>query len=76
MGRVMRVNTKRTPENNTQFTVSTNGLLRILKVLEDELRAGPDGFVTAEMYHDGGISITTKGGSLMFHDKIDIRLEN
>jgi hypothetical protein len=57
-----------------QFTVSAKGLLRILDVLNDELHGGPDGFVTAQVFSEGSVSIQSKGGHLLMHDDVDIYL--
>jgi hypothetical protein len=59
-----------------KFTVTAAGLIRILDVLNDELNGGPDGFVTAELFPDGGVSIRSKDGRLLMHDDIEIKLEN
>jgi hypothetical protein len=57
-----------------EFTVTSNGLKKILEVLNDELHGGPDGFVTAQVFGDGGISILSKSGKLLMHDKVEICL--
>ncbi len=59
-----------------EFTVTSRGLKKILDVLNDELNGGPDGFVTAELFPDGGTSIRSKDGRLLMHDDIEIKLED
>jgi len=62
------------PSGN-RLTVTAEGLRKILEVLGDELRGGADGFVTATVFPDGGVSFQLKDGSLLLHDDIEVYLE-
>ena len=66
---------KQKPSGN-RLTVTAEGLCKILSVLGDELRGGADGFVTATVFPDGGVSIRLKDGSLLLHDNIEVYLES
>lgn len=65
---------KSKPSGN-RLTVTAEGLRKILDLLGDELQGGEDGFVTAVVYPDGGVSIRMKDGSLLLHDNIEVYLE-
>lgn len=66
---------KSKPSGN-RFTVTAEGLCKILELLGDELRGGADGFVTGTVFPDGSVSIRMKDGGLLLHDDIEIYLEN
>jgi len=59
-----------------RFTVTAEGLRKILELLGDELRGGADGFVTATVFPDGGVFIKAKDGRSLLNDDIDIYLED
>lgn len=59
-----------------RFTVTAEGLRRILELLGDELQGGADGFVTGTVFPDGSVFIKTKDGRSLLHDDIDIFLED
>jgi hypothetical protein len=65
---------KKKESEKLQFTVSANGLRKILAVLGDELSGGPDGFVTAQVFPDGGVSLLSRSGNLLMHDDVEIYL--
>lgn len=66
---------KSKPSGN-RFTVTAEGLRKILELLGDELRGGADGFVTATVFPDGGVFIKAKDGRSLLNDDIDIYLED
>jgi hypothetical protein len=66
---------KQTKPSGSRLTVTAEGLRKILDLLGDELRGGADGFVTATVFPDGGVSIRLKDGSLLLHDEIEVFLE-
>ena len=61
---------------SSRYTVTPAGLQTLLRVLNDELRGGPDGFVTATVYPDGCLSINRKDGSDFFSDGVEIFVES
>lgn len=61
---------------SSRYTITQSGLQSLLRVLNDELRGGPDGFVTATVYPDGCLSINRKDGSDFFSDGVEIFVES
>lgn len=61
---------------SSRYTVTSDGLKKLLNVLNDELRGGPDGFVTATVYPDGCLSINRKDGTDFFSDGVEIFVES
>lgn len=61
---------------SSRYTITHAGLQKLLNVLNDELRGGPDGFVTATVYPDGCLSINKKDGTDFFGESVEIFVES